>query len=182
MLVSLRIASSSSSSTVGNFFGSGLVRPRFRSCSHWAAQFSTRLCRLGIGDHPAHLRVENARLAQRSRLRGAHQLVVRHARPEEVGQARCQLDVADLVFGLLGVESVRRSAQRQRRRIPRGSGRSRRRGRIRPRLNAEQEIRRRPGSPQAPAGCLPRTCRLPSAPACTSRSFALLPASVDRAA
>ena len=37
------MASSSSSSTVGNRLGSGLVRPRLRSCSHWAAQFSTRL-------------------------------------------------------------------------------------------------------------------------------------------
>ncbi len=90
-----RIASSSSSSTVGKRSGSGLVRPRLRSCSHCAAQLSTRLYAFGSASIRRTCASSTGGRAQRPGLGQLHQLRIGHARPQEIREPRRQLDVAD---------------------------------------------------------------------------------------
>ena len=50
-----------------------------------------------VGQHPFHLRLQDAGLARFSRFSDAQQLVVRHRSPEEVAQSRSQFEVGNLV-------------------------------------------------------------------------------------
>ena len=166
------MASSSSSSTVGNRLGSGLVRPRFRSCSHCAAQLSTRLNAFGVGQHAAHLRLEHRRLAQRAGLGDAASAPsIGHAGPEEIREPRCQLDIAHGIFVIVDRRSsiVDRCAAIANVGTP-DAGRS-------TTWTMDDSLRRgtgnsaTPESPEAPGGSLRRTYRLRAARARPASSF-----------
>ena len=74
-----------------------------RSWSHWPAKFVDERVGLRVGEHPGRLGLEDGRIAEPALAGEPEELVVGHARPEEIAEPRGQLPVgqgADALRGL----------------------------------------------------------------------------------